>query len=458
MPDEAQGFGRRMHDLAAELFPITRSLAGRGFRETLDILEGTAGPLDRHRFATGKRVFDWVIPPEWSVRDAWIRAPDGRVVVSLADSNLHVVSHSVPIHDNLALDDLQAHLHSLPDQPAAIPYRTSYYSEDWGFCLSEQVRRSLEPGRYEVLIDAELTSGRVELGEVVIQGEADAEVLFSTYCCHPSMANNELSGPVLCAHLAALIRERPGRPRLTYRFLFMPETIGAIAYLSRFGERLRQTLVAGYVVTCVGDPGPFTYKRSRRGDALADRIAEHVLQHSGAPHTVVDFAPSGSDERQYCSPGFDLPVGSLMRSMYGTYPEYHTSLDDLTLVTPAALDESLAIYERLVDALEANETLETTMPFCEPQLSSRGLYPEIGGGLAGRQRVHDTNWLLNLCDGSLDLLAVADRARRPVSELGPLATTLREHGLLRLAAAHGTTSGPSYTKRRPWISTNGRLR
>jgi aminopeptidase-like protein len=457
MRREEQDVGRRMHDLAAELFPITRSLAGPGFRETLDILERTAGPLDRHRFATGERVFDWVIPREWSVRDAWIRAPDGRLVVSLADSNLHVVSHSAPVHASLALDDLQAHLHSLPDEPAAIPYRTSYYREDWGFCLSERVRRALRPGRYEVLIDAELTPGRVELGEVVIEGESDAEVLFSTYCCHPSMANNELSGPVLCAHLAALLRERPERPRLTYRFLFMPETIGAIAYLSRFGERLRQALVAGYVVTCVGDPGPFTYKRSRRGDSLADRVAEHVLQHSGAPNTVIDFAPSGSDERQYCSPGFDLPVGSLMRSMYCTYPEYHTSLDDLTLVTPAALAESLAMYVRLVDVLEVDETLQTTVPFCEPHLSSRALYPAIGGGLAGQQRVHDTNWLLNLCDGSVDLLAVADRAGRPMWELGPLATTLREHGLLRPVGAQGA-SGPSYTNRYPWSSTNGRLR
>ena len=457
MRTEPRAIGGRMHDLAATLFPMARSLAGPAFRETLDVLERTAGPLERHRFATGERVFDWVIPREWSVREAWIRAPDGQLVVSLADSTLHVVSHSVPVHARVTLDELQAHLHSLPAQPDAIPYRTSYYRDDWGFCLSDKLRTSLAPGRYEVLIDADLRPGWVELGELVIDGESEAEVLLSTYCCHPSMANNELSGPVVCAHLAARLAERPARPRLTYRFLFMPETIGAIAYLSRFGERLRRSLVAGYVVTCVGDPGPFTYKRSRRGESLADRAAEHVLRHSGAAHRVIDFVPSGSDERQYCSPGFDLPVGSLMRSMYGTYPEYHTSLDDLTLVTPAALEESLAMYERLVDALEAAETLETTMPFCEPQLSSRGLYPALGGGLAEVQRVHDTNWLLNLCDGSADLLAVAERADRPLWELAPLAATLRKHGLLQ-PATHGSTSGPSYTNRRPWTSTNGRLR
>jgi aminopeptidase-like protein len=436
---DAPRLGARMHALAAELFPIPRSLAGPGFRATLDVRERTCGPLERHRFATGERVFDWEIPRVWTIREAWIKGPDGRTVVSLEDSNLHVVSHSAPVHAHVSLDELDQHLHSLPDQPDAIPYRTSYYRESWGFCLGDRVRRSLAPGRYEVLIDADLEPGHLELGELSIEGSSGEEVLFSTYCCHPSMANNELSGPVLCAHLAALLRERRERPRHTYRFVFAPETIGAIAYLSRVGEHLRGSLAAGYVVTCVGDPGPFTYKRSRRGSSLADRAAEHVLAHSGAPYDILDFFPSGSDERQYCSPGFDLPVGSLMRSMYGTYPEYHTSLDDLSLVTPEALGASLAMYLRIVEALEANETLESTMPHCEPQLSSRGLYPTTGGGLATRQRVHDTNWLLNLCDGSADLLAVADRAGRPLWELRPLADSLRDHGLLRSATSRNVS-------------------
>ena len=427
--------GLRMHALAAELFPITRSLAGPGFRTTLDVLERTCGPLERHRFRTGERVFDWEVPREWTIRDAWIKGVDGRTVVSLPDSNLHVVSHSAPVHARLSLEELEPHLHSLPDQPDAIPYRTSYYRESWGFCLSDRVRRSLPRGHYEVLIDSDLEPGHLEIGELVIHGRSEAEVLFSTYCCHPSMANNELSGPVLCAHLAALLRERATPPRYTYRFLFAPETIGAIAYLSRFGARTRDSLAAGYVVTCVGDAAPFTYKRSRRGNSLADRVAEHVLTHSGAPYVVLDFFPSGSDERQYCSPGFDLPVGSVMRSMYGRYPEYHTSLDDLSLITPAALGESLALYLGIVETLEGNETFESTMPYCEPQLSSRGLYPTTGGGLAGEQTVRDMNWLLNLCDGSVDLLAVADRAGRPLRELRPLADRLRRHGLLRLNAA-----------------------
>jgi aminopeptidase-like protein len=431
------GLGRRMHALVAELMPLTRSVAGPGLRATLDVLERTCGPLERHRFATGERVFDWTVPREWELREAWIRDPDGRIVVTAADCNLHVVSHSAPVHAHLRLDELQAHLHSLPEQPDAIPYRTSYYRESWGFCLADRVRRALRPGRYEVLVDADLRPGHVEVGELAIPGTSGAEVLFSTYCCHPSMANNELSGPVLCAHLAALLRERLARPRHTYRFLFGPETIGAIAYLSRFGERMRRALAAGYVVTCVGDGGPLTYKRSRRGDTLADRVAEHVLAHTGVAHEILDFFPSGSDERQYCSPGFDLPVGSIMRSMYGTYPEYHTSLDDLSLVTPEALDESLAVHLRVVEALEANETLASTVPLCEPQLGARGLYPATGGGLAGDARVRDVNWLLNLCDGSADLLAVADRARRPLWELRPIADELVAHDLLAPAAAAG---------------------
>jgi aminopeptidase-like protein len=436
--------GRRMHALASDLFPITRSLAGPGFRSTLERIEDTCGPLARHRFATGERVFDWVVPREWTIRDAWIKGPDGRIVVSLANSNLHVVSHSVPVHAHLALDDLQEHLHSLPEQPGAIPYRTSYYSETWGFCLSDHVRRSLALGRYEVLIDADLRPGHLELGELTIEGSSDREVLFWTYCCHPSMANNELSGPVLCAHLAALLGDSDVDLRHTYRFVFAPETIGAIAYLSRFGERLRRTLAAGYVVTCVGDPGAFTYKRSRRGDTLADRAAEHALAHSGAPYEVLDFFPSGSDERQFCSPGFDLPVGSLMRSMYWTYPEYHTSLDDLDLVTADALGESLSVYRRIVETLEGNETFESTMPYCEPHLGGRGLYPATGGGLGTQQRIHDMNWLLNLCDGSGDLLAVAERAGRPLWELRSVAEVLREHGLLQRANGSGSGRAGTY--------------
>ncbi len=425
LADTATGLGGDLHALLTELFPITRSLTGPGYRATLARLEEVSGPMERHRFATGEPVLDWTIPKEWTVRDAWIEGPDGARVCSLSDSNLHVVSYSVPVRERLSLDALQAHLHSLPDSPEAIPYRTTYYNEDWGFCLAHSVRERLPEGEYEVCVDADLGPGEVVLGEVVVPGASDAEVLFSTYCCHPSLANNELSGPVVVSHLARLVASLP-EPRLTYRFLFVPETIGTIAYLARFGDRLRKRLAAGYVVTCVGDPAPFHYKRSRRAETLADRAAEHVLAHGSEPYEVLDFFPFGSDERQFCSPGFDLPVGSLMRSVYG-YPGYHTSLDDLDLVEPEALAGSLAAYVRIVEALEANETFRSTQQFGEPQLGRRGLYPETGGQI---HPIRDTLWALNLCDGSRDLLTVADRAARPIQALRTAAEPLIAAGLL----------------------------
>lgn len=421
--------GGELHALARELWPITRSITGPGFRETLDILERVSGPMERHRFATGEHVFDWTVPDEWTIRDAWLKGPDGELVCSLGASNLHVVSYSEPVHLQLNLEELQPHLHSLPDQPDAIPYRTSYYRRTWGFCLTDRQRRALPDGVYEAYVDADLAPGQLVLGEVVVPGESEQEVLLSTYCCHPSMANNELSGPVLVARLAQMVRELPRR-RLTYRFLFLAETIGAIAYLSRFGAQLKQHLVAGYVVTCAGDPGPPHYKRSRRGDSLADRAAEHVLRHSGGGYEVMDFFPLGADERQFCSPGFDLPVGSLMRTPYWQYPEYHTSLDDLTLVTPEALGRSFALYARVIEVLEANDTFTNLMPYCEPQLGKRGLYPSTGGPTHRERRVHDLMHVLNFCDGSVDLLAVAERARRPMWDLRAAADALEEQGLL----------------------------
>jgi aminopeptidase-like protein len=415
-----------MHALARRLWPIARSLTGPGFRETLAILAETAGEMELHRWATGEPVLDWTIPDEWTIREAWIRGPDGERVVDFAEHTLHVLGYSEPIHRTMPLEELQRHLHSLPELPEAIPYVTSYYRRRWGFCLAHSARERLPEGEYEVMIDADLGPGHVVVGEVVVDGGPE-EVLFSTYCCHPSMANNELSGPVVAAHLAAAVRALPDR-RYTYRFLFVPETIGSIAYLARFGDRLRERLAAGYVITCAGDPGPFTYKRSRRGDTLADRVAEHVL--ADREHRVLDFFPTGSDERQYCSPGFDLPVGSVMRTMYATYPEYHTSLDDLSFVTPEGLGGTLDAYREIVAALEGNETYSATQPYGEPQLGKRGLYPSIGGPRAVEQTIADMMWLLNLCDGTRDLLAVAERSGRPLAALAPIAARLVEGGLL----------------------------
>jgi aminopeptidase-like protein len=422
--------GREMHSLATRLWPIPRSLAGPAFRESLDIIEAEHGPIERHHFESGSRVLDWTVPPEWHIREAWVKGPDGQTVIDMRDSNLHVVSYSEPVHAEMELEELQERLWSLPDQPDAIPYRTSYYNRSWGFCLTENRRRSMAPGRYEVHIDAELRPGRLELGEITVPGQTDREVLLSTYLCHPSMANNELSGPMVVAQLADLLRARDQQPRFTYRLLFVPETIGAIAYLARFGQRLRERLDAGYVVTCIGDPGPFTYKRSRRGGTLADRAALHVLEHAGEPYGVTDYYPARSDERQYCSPGFDLPVGSLMRTPYFGYPEYHTSLDDLELVTAEALAGSLHMYHRLVECLEAARPYQVTVAEGEPELGSRGLYATTGGATVDEQAKLDMMFLLNYCDGSGDLLAAGERIGRPIWELQPTVERLVEHDLL----------------------------
>lgn len=420
--------GDDLYRLAAELFPIHRSITGPGFSETLRILERFTGAITRHTWASGSAAFDWTAPDEWVFREAWIRDPHGRKIVDTSECNLHVVAYSEPVHRLIDLRELQEHLHSLPGQPTAIPYRTSYYERGWGFCLAQEQRDALVPGTYEVMIDADLGPGQIEVGEVVLPGTTDREILISTYCCHPSLANNEVSGPVVAAFLARELRARASR-RYTYRLLFVPETIGSILYLHRFGDELRRHVDAGWVVTCVGDEAPFTYKRSRRGTSLSDRVAEHVLRSSGREHTVVDFFPFGSDERQYCSPGFDLPVGSLMRSMYETYPEYHTSLDDLSLISAQGLADSYGMYVEMIDLLEANGVLTATMPYCEPQLGKRGVFPQ-GGGTATDQAVKDILWLLNLCDGTRDLLAVAERAGRPGSVLAAHADKLVAAGLL----------------------------
>jgi aminopeptidase-like protein len=422
--------GAAMHALLVELFPIARSLAGPGIRSTLAALEEVTGPLDRLVFPTGTPVLDWEVPREWTLRRAVLRGPDGSVVADTDDCNLHVVNGSVPVRTRVSLDELESRLFSRPDLPDAIPYRTSYYDEGWGFCLADRVRRALVPGEYEVDIDTDLADGELVVGELVLPGSSSDEVLISTYCCHPSMANNELSGPVVTAFLARWLSQR-GPRRYTYRFVFGPETIGAISYLSERGAHLREHLRAGWVVTCVGDPGSFTYKRSRRGDALCDRVAEHVLHHLAPGSEVLDFFATGSDERQYCSPGFDLPVGSLMRSMHGTFREYHTSLDDTSFVTGEALTASLHMYQQMIEVLEANRWWQSTAPYGEPRLGPRGLYPTTGAAADAARVVGDMMHVLNFADGTRDLLGIADRGKRPMWLLVPIAEQLAGAGLLR---------------------------
>lgn len=410
------------------LWPICRSLTGPGYRQSLEILSEIM-PTERLKFPTGQKVLDWVVPREWSIRDAYFIDPQGKKHADFKQNNLHILNYSAPFRGTLSFSDLKPHLYSLPDQPEAIPYLTSYYQERWGFCLPHGELISLPEGKYTVFIDSEQKDGHLEVGEAVLPGERKEEILFSSYLCHPSLANNELSGPLVLAFLYQRVKAMPKR-RFTYRFVILPETIGAICYLSKRGEHLKKNLLAGYQITCVGDPGKFTYKRSRRGDTLADRAACLLLRGLG-PHEVIPFDPSaGSDERQYGSPGFNLPVGSLMRTPYGRYPEYHTSLDNKSFIRFEALEESLEAYAGIVEALEANRVWRNTVARGEPQLGRRGLYPTLGSQKNTGQKTKATLWLLNLADGSRDLLSIAEQSGQPIKMLIQLAEELRQAGLL----------------------------
>jgi aminopeptidase-like protein len=384
-------------------------------------------PLTIHEVPTGTEVFDWTIPKEWNIQDAYIKNAEGERVVDFQASNLHVVNYSVPVQRTMTLDELRPHLHTLPDQPGLIPYRTSYYNETWGFCLRHQTLDALPDETYEVCIDSTLEPGALSYGECVIPGETDEEVLFSCHTCHPSLCNDNLSGVALCTSLAQAVRERS--TRYTYRFLFIPGTIGSITWLAR-NEDHTDRIKHGLVVACVGDPGSFHYKKSRRGDAEIDQVVQYVLEQADAPSDIRPFTPYGYDERQYCSPGFNLPVGSLTRTPHGRFPEYHTSADDLSLVRPRALAASLRRYLEVVDVLEANRTYVSTNPKGEPQLGKRGLYRAMGGHADTEAMQMAMLWVLNLADGTHSVLDIAKRAGMSVSLLDSVAQTLYEHNLI----------------------------
>lgn len=417
-----------LEDTFDRLWPQLRSITGAGLRSSLDILAELI-PLQRSEVPSGTQVFDWTVPPEWVVRAAYVEGPDGSRIVDVADHTLHLVGYSIPFHGTLPRAQLDEHLFSLPEQPEAIPYVTSYYRPRWGFCLPHRQRASLPDGDYRVVVDTELKPGSMTLAHCLLPGDSDEEVLLSTYLCHPSMANNELSGPLVAAYLYRRLAARTRR-HYSYRFVFVPETIGAIAYLAAHGEVLKRKLCAGYVLTCLGDPGGFTYKRSRSAPNLADRAAETVLRELEPSAEVLEFAPMGSDERQYCSPGFNLPVGSLMRTMYGRYPEYHTSLDDRSFISFEALQRSVDVCEAMCDALEANRTYRNLSPYGEPRLGDRGLYPTqmvAGGNVSAGEALF---WLLNLADGEHDLLAIAERSGLPLAVLSEAAVQLVQAGLI----------------------------
>ena len=418
--------GRDMHAFVTELFPLCRSLTGPGVRETLGRIAERI-PVEVREIPTGTPLLDWTAPREWTIRDAWIKAPDGRKVVDFRRSNLHVVGYSEPVRQTLSLDALQPHLHSLPEHPDWIPYRTSYYGDTWGFCLTQRVRDSLPDGDYEVCIDSSLDDGALSYGELVLPGSTPEEILISAHVCHPSLANDNLSGIAVATFLAQRLQTTPHR--FTYRFLFAPGTLGSIAWLAQ-NEATAGRVKHGLVLSCVGDSGGFTYKRSFQGDAAVDRAVAHVLRGQAAPHRVLDFSPYGYDERQFNSPGFRMPVGCLMRSMYGTFPEYHTSADNLDFVRPEALAESLDVILDVIDILENDLRFQNLFPRGEPQLGRRGLYDWLGGRNDSAKAQLALLWVLNLSDGNHSLLDIAERADMPFATVLEAAGALLEKGLL----------------------------
>jgi aminopeptidase-like protein len=430
MTSRAEEVGSFCHALATELFPICRSITGQGVRQTLAILGQHLPGLTVHEVPSGTQAFDWTVPPEWNIDEAYIEDDAGNRIVDFANSNLHVVGYSVPVDVHLELDELQQHLHSLPDQPTAIPYRTSYYSPYWGFCLTEQQRRDLRPGRYHAVIRSRLEPGSLTYGELILPGREEREVFLSTYVCHPSLANNELSGPVVATALARSLMERPDR-RYTYRFVFVPETIGSIVYLSRNIERLKANVIAGFNVTCVGDDRTYSYLPSRNGGTYADLAAKHALKHVAGAFREYSWLDRGSDERQYCAPGVDLPVCSIMRSKYGEYPEYHTSLDDLSLITPTGLGGAYAVLRAAIEAIESDVRPRCTV-LCEPQLGKRGLYPSLSTTETTTQ-VADMMNLISYSDGERTLLEIAELIGAPVWRLREIAGQLQAAGLIEIS-------------------------
>ncbi|KFU75478.1 aminopeptidase-like domain-containing protein [Amycolatopsis lurida] len=425
MTREPLDTGADLRELVERLYPLCRSITGDGVRATLEIL-GEHIPLDVHEVPTGTQVLDWTVPQEWNIRDAWVKDPSGRKVVDFRESNLHVVGYSVPVAETMPLADLREHLHTLPEQPSLVPYRTSYYAPTWGFCLAQDTLDALPNGDYEVRIESTLDDGHLTYAEHVVPGEVTDEVLVSCHTCHPSLANDNLAGIAVAAALAQRLAAR--KPHFTYRFLFMPGTIGAITWLARNTERLGK-VKAGIVLACAGDPGSPTYKRSRRGDAEIDRVLEFVL--AGRPHKVLDFSPYGYDERQFCSPGFNLGVGSLTRTPYAGYPEYHTSADNLDFVSTEAMEDTLATLGEAFSVLDRNRRYVNLSPYGEPQLGKRGLYDSLGGRSDAKTAQMAMLWVLNLSDGEHSLLDVAQRSGLPFDSVVAAAHALQGAGLLK---------------------------
>lgn len=427
MTDDFKSIGVRMHGWAAELWPLCRSITGPGIRETIDWLEAHNPELVRHPFSTGTAVFDWTIPKEWTIRDAWIEHESGSRFAQFKENNLHVLGYSAPLDCELDREDLLELIYTQEDQPERIPYVTSYYEERSGFCMSAREKAALPPGRYRARIDSDLQDGELIVADVVIPGETRDEVLFSTYICHPSMANNELSGPVLANGLAAYVRNLPVR-RMTYRFLFLAETIGAVAYLSKFIESLRKCVAAGFVLSCVGDERAWSHVQSRGGDTVADAALSAALV-GRSPVVTYSFLHRGSDERQFCAPGVDLPVCGFSRTKHGEYPEYHTDADDLNVVTPYGLQGAFDVMKSIIDSFEVGLLPRTTV-IGEPQLGKRGLYSMLsqkGSALPAKLRTD----ILAYADGKTSLFDMASLFENQLSEIVSEVRLLKSHKLIK---------------------------
>lgn len=429
MSNSQASLGEQMHKLISKLFPICRSITGDGFRQTLNIIKSEVSGLTISEIPTGTKVFDWTVPKEWNITDAWVKNSKGEKVIDFKKSNLQVVNYSVPIQTKLSFDELKKHLYTLPDKPELIPYRTTYYKEDWGFCLPHNDFKRLDEDTYEVMIDSSLKQGSLTIGELAIKGKTKDEVLVSVHGCHPSLCNDNLSGLAVATFLAKQLKIK--KPKFTYRFLFIPGTIGSISWLAQNREAIKR-IKHGLVLTGVGDSGIIHYKKTRQGDAKIDQIVEYVLNTSGKKHKILNFHPFGYDERQYCSPGINLPVGCFMRSPHETYPEYHTSADNLSFIKPESLQDSFLTCLSVFEILEDNKRFLNLSPYGEPQLGKRGIYEAMAAQDEDKKMLQlSMLWVLNQSDGENDLLAISKKSGINFKLICKAADILRQHKLLK---------------------------
>jgi aminopeptidase-like protein len=422
--------GSKIHQFARELWPINRSITGNGVRETLRKILKHLPKLEIKSVPSGTKVFDWTVPKEWNVKKAYIITPDGRKICDFLKNNLHLVGYSIPFEGSISLDELKEHLYTLPEQPNAIPYITSYYRERWGFCLTQEQFDTLKNGTYKVVIDSTLFDGELNFGELLIEGKSDKEILLSTYICHPSMANNELSGPTVVTFLGKWLQEII-KPEYSYRIIFVPETIGSITYLSSNYKELKNKVFAGFNVTCVGDDRAYSYLPSRNGRTISDLVAKHVLKWTDINFVKYSWLDRGSDERQYCAPGIDLPIASILRTKFGIYSEYHTSLDDLeNVVTPNGLNGGYWVIRKAIEAIEKNKKYKVSI-LCEPQMGKRELYPTLSTKKTNKEVMLMMNFL-SLCDGESSLLEISDILNIPIWDLYKIVEKLESHNLINV--------------------------